>query len=148
MEHPFSSESKQVLDIDLDYFSCIAQPSVDINIEITEEEYFRIKTDNYHPLRLSQKISLAKEKTRFYMRQHSPIIISGSKLKKGEIVKRMENFKAFLVKNKIKPSFINVCRSVKSGYTPKDQAVFIEEKLLEMLEQLYSLSIRFWQSST
>ncbi len=142
-EHPITTAKSTVLDIDLDFFSCIRKPPVDINIEITEEEYYRIKGDKYHPLRLSNKISLAKEHAGFYLRQYSPIIITGSKLKEGEIVKRMESFRDFLVKNKIKPSFINICRSVKSGYTPKDQAVFIEKNLLELLEQLYSISIRF-----
>ncbi len=147
-EHPVTTATNVVLDIDLDYFSCIEQPLVEINIEITEDEYYRIKDNKYHPLRLSHKISLAKENARFYMRQHSPIIITGSKIKEGEIVKRMESFRDFLDKNKIRPSFINICRSVKSGFTPKDQAVFIEEKLLELLEQLYSLSISFLQPST
>ncbi len=140
-EHPITTATNAVLDIDLDYFSCIKVPPTDINIEITEEEYYRIKADKYHPLRLSQKVSLAKEKSRFYLRQHSPIIITGSKLNEGEIVKRMENFRDFLVKNKINPFFINICRSVKSGYTPNDQAVFIEENLIKMLDEVYGISV-------
>jgi len=140
-EHPFSTASKQVLDIDLDYFSCIKEPPTNINIEITENEFNKIRADKYHPLRLRYKVLLIKEDSRFYLRRQSPILISETKLKQEEILKRMEDFRDFLIKNKIKPSFINVCRSVKSGYTPEDQASFIEENLLKMLDELYGVSV-------
>lgn len=140
-EHPIYPASKQVLDIDLDYFSCIKKPPININIEITEEEYHKIIADKYHPLRLVNKIGLTKENNRFYLRHQSQIIISGSRLDHDGILKRMEDLRDFLVRNKIKPSFINICRSVKSGYTPADQAVFIEDNLLKMLDEIYGVSV-------
>jgi len=139
-----SPKQKVVLDIDLDYFSCNKKPEVDICVEVTRDEYYRIKSNRYHPLRLENKISLISKGNSYWLEQKSRAITSGSKLRPEGIRKRIQMLCDFLVKNKIKPSFINICRSVKSGYTPKDQSVFIEDNLVEMLEKLYGISIRFW----
>ncbi len=137
---------KVVLDIDLDYFSCIDFPIEDIKIEITEDEYNLFRSDKYHRLNYitNTKIEPYSENGKYYyvINQFKEKYPSRHYVNEDEITKRINKFINVLKEKNIKPSLIDICRSKHSGYTPSDQVEFIQEQLLKSLSNLYNIEIR------
>ncbi|HBA48148.1 MAG TPA: hypothetical protein DCZ91_10200 [Lachnospiraceae bacterium] len=52
---------------------------------------------------------------------------------------RIDNVVSWLRENQIRPAAIDVCRSVRSGYLPKEAADFVEQTFLSRLGELYEL---------
>ncbi|MCA1992315.1 MAG: UPF0489 family protein [Coleofasciculus sp. S288] len=139
-----SGESLIVLDIDLDYFSCNDKDGAAAKIEITKEAYEAYTNDFYDELHLNLggKGQVQKIDDKYYLYFSAPEIPNKLKVSEEMIVQRIDAFISFLETNAIKPKLIDICRSRLSGYTPRDQWEFIENKLLEKLGQLYDLEIK------
>jgi hypothetical protein len=52
---------------------------------------------------------------------------------------RLNDFIGYLQRYQVVPKLILVCRSVHSGYTPRDTVSFLQRRLLRQLEDLYDL---------
>ncbi len=136
-----------VLDIDLDYFSCNNNSYYcKGKLEITEEAYSLFNRNKYHFLRLSSGsiIKSQVENEKYYLVFNClPPEAMTSKLKvsEQEIIRRIDIFLEFLIKNNLEPQLIDICRSRLSGFTPNDQWEFIEQKLIEKLSTIYELEI-------
>jgi hypothetical protein len=148
--HDEFPESKSVvLDIDLDYFSC--NPSSYYykgKLEVTKAQYDSFNRNKHHFLRLyfgSNINSQAKDGKYciLFNSLHYEGIYNNLKISKEEIVRRIDLFIEFLIKNNVEPQLIDICRSRLSGFTHEDQWKFIEEKLIEKLRTLYDLEINY-----
>lgn len=143
----FTESNSVVLDIDLDYFSCNPQGyNFKGSLEVTKEQYDTFNRDKHHFLHLCLGSGIKSEvkEGKYYLIFNSlqPEYISTKlKVSEDEIVKRIDLFIDFLIKNNVKPRLIDICRSRLSGFTPEDQWEFIEKKLIEKLSTLYNLEI-------
>lgn len=141
----FASSQPLILDIDLDYFSCDnSLSSADTKIEITAEAYQEFKNNKYHPFRImpAAALSVRQEGTRYYLHYDEWQEIPDLKKVSGDLIdKRIARFIDFLDRNALRPALIDICRSRFSGYTPEDQWLYIENKLMDGLRQLYSLKV-------
>lgn len=141
----FATRQPVILDIDLDYFSCDnSLSSADTKIEITKEAYLDFQNDKYHPFKImpAAALSVSKEADHYYLYYHEWQEVPNLKKASYELIdKRIDKFVDFLKQNRIKPGLIDICRSRFSGYTPDEQWEYIEGKLLEGLDQLYSLKV-------
>ncbi len=143
------SHKNIVLDISLNYFSCVSDPSeYTVNyIEITKDEYDEfLKNEKYHNLKfelLGHRISVKIENGKYYyvLNDHEEIYSSVSTRSKEDIQKRIRHFVVTLSKLNIIPSLITVTRSVKSGYTSEELVDFIQKELISNLEKIYSLEL-------
>jgi hypothetical protein len=68
-------------------------------------------------------------------------ITSSAKKDIKDIDHRVTEFSRWLQKLS-KPSLITVCRSRYSHFSPADQWAYMEKKLLEKLQSLYTLDVR------
>ena len=137
---------KVMLDIDLDYFSTNEDPRemVDTFIEITENEYESFVNNKYHLINfLGANVEAVKHNNQYFYAFHNYDEVYASRLKRSEdnIVKQMDKFMEKLDKMNIQPSLITICRSAYSGFTPSDQCEFIQNILLDGLNNLYDLQI-------
>lgn len=136
-----------VLDIDLDYFSCSGDPNLlnEIHIEITHEEYISFQSDPYHRINFTGigRIEAIQENGKYYylINYYKNVYPNNLRVEADEIIKRIDLFGEQLKSKEIVPKIIDICRSRKSGYTPKDQWEFIEYKLLEKLRNLYDIEL-------
>ncbi|MEI6385665.1 MAG: UPF0489 family protein [Spirochaetota bacterium] len=132
----------EILDIDLDYFSCIRNPATqrEIGIEITAEAYAALQ-DPYHPFNLLyKKLRMQNEGGKCYVllnEVEETKVRTTWKNDEHEILERIDRLVDFLRKKKIRPQIIDICRSRYSGFTPPDQWEFIEKNLIEKLSVLY-----------
>ena len=89
-------------------------------------------------------LSASQEGERYYLNyrewQEAPGI---HKVSTDVIDKRIARFVDFLRQNNLKPGLIDICRSRFSGYTPEDQWQYIENRLIEQLNDLYSLTVTY-----
>lgn len=142
-----NGSNKVVLDINLNYFACINDPAeYKVNyIEITENEYKEYKRDHrYHSLKyelLGHRIEVKEEKGKYYyvINDHNEIYSYRRKRPNDEIIELIKTFVGRIQQLKIEPQLITITRSVKSGYTPEEQAGFIEQELLDRFDQLYNI---------
>lgn len=137
-----------VLDIDLDYFSAVGNPSaVDpLVISITEEEYKEYIGNLYHPMRyrfLQNRVeAVEKDGHYFYLIDgYEGLYPIDRKVDEETIEERIKGFVEKLEDKSIRPQIIDICRSKSSGYTPRDQCEFIQERLMKKLCQLYNMDI-------
>lgn len=133
-----------LLDIDLDYFSCIQDPLKNkVSIEVTKEEYESFVSTPYHRVRFFDfgRVDAIKKGARYYyvLNGYEGIYKSPLQVSFDTIIRRIEDTISALKKNKIRPSIITVCRSRFSGYTPNNQWEFIEQHLIEKLSDLYDI---------
>ncbi len=141
----FTTGQSLILDIDLDYFSCDnSLSSAETKIEITAEAYHDFQNNKYHPFKImpAAALSVSREQDRYYLHYNEWQEIPGLKKVTRDIIdKRITGFIDFLTRNSIKPGLIDICRSRFSGYTPDEQWEYIEKKLIDGLNQLYSLKV-------
>lgn len=136
---------KFILDIDLDYFSCIEHPSytTPYSIEITKNQYEQYLNEKFHPVKLYHhgRLDVQKRNNKYYMifNQYNEYYPSSRKVSEETIKQRIDDFLSILERTQCTPALIDICRSRYSGYTPKDQWAFIEETLCDGLNKLYSL---------
>ncbi|UKB86353.1 UPF0489 family protein [Chryseobacterium sp. MEBOG06] len=138
------TSNKVLLDIDLDFFSCIDNPyhEKDVVIEITEEEYNSFLSNKYHYLRfITNNIEAVENKGSYFyvINNHRFIYPSPREVSQEEILTRINSFKNYLITKNITPELITICRSRFSGFTPENQWEFIEKSLLEALSDVYNI---------
>ena len=144
------SHKEVVLDIDLDYFSCSGNPNElqEIVIEITGNEYKNFIINPYHRLNFigQYNIEAIQQGDKYFYVINKFDEKYPSKLKVGNdvIMERIDNFMDCLSSKHITPLVIDICRSRYSGYTPDDQWNFIEENLLEKLDNHFKIKQIQW----
>jgi hypothetical protein len=132
-----------VLDVDLDYFCSNDYPDLsDHEIEVTHETFVKFRSDPYHFLRISplDKISAVSRAGKFYLvynDYHPERPSTEENIRTIEL--RLNDFIGYLQRYHVVPKLILVCRSVHSGYTPRDTVSFLQRRLLRQLEDLYDL---------
>lgn len=131
-----------ILDIDLDFFSCIEKPQYEneVVVEITKAEFDEFKNNKYHYLRfITTKVRTKKINGSFFyiINYYTETYPSKRMVDEEEILLRINQMGASLAENKIKPKIISICRSRHSGFTPLSQWEFIEKNLLIALNRCY-----------
>lgn len=126
------------LDIDLDFFSCNQDPlDKKLAIEISKREYDNYKSDPYHRIKFFDfgRVEAVKKGDQYYYYLNDYLFKDASpiKVQNDVILKRIEEVTETMIRKKIRPQIITICRSRFSGYTPSDQWEFIENTLLEKL---------------
>lgn len=139
---PIQIQEPLVLDMDLDYFcwddSCTT--GTESRIEITREAYEEFVSDRYHPFRLmAKRIMEAEERDGKYYLNCVNCVRRDVLPDREKIRTRIDNVVSWLRENQIRPAAIDVCRSVRSGYLPKEAADFVEQTFLSRLGELYEL---------
>lgn len=137
-----------VLDIDLNYFCCddfLSTVNEPRWVEISEEQYRKIKDNPYHFLRIEPVLaySVLEKDGHFYLEMPGPnkdrqIPIPDKK----EVLRRLDSFFAYLKTYFIRPAAIDVSRSRLSGFLPRTYFPWIEEEFLSRLEKQYDLEIK------
>jgi UPF0489 domain len=131
-----------VLDIDLDYFISNKAPQGHFDCEITEAEYHRFLSDAYHGFRLFYGQSLKAVETRGKFFLVADTFSPGkhvNQVSRDDLALRINEFGQFLIKQKINPAFISICKSFHSGYTPSHLAAFLEQELVQKLSTIYPI---------
>lgn len=131
-----------LLDIDLDYFSCVQDPlKRELKIEITKEEYERFQETPYHRMRYFDlgrvEVRARAGRYYYYLNSFNTPYESPLKVDEATILKRMDFAFRELERIQLSPRLITICRSRFSGYTPDDQWRLIEEHVLKHLNNLY-----------
>lgn len=128
-----------VLDIDLDYFSCDPNAGLGVTVEVTAREYAAFLADPYHPLRCrcGPQAQASSDGARHWLHLPEPYAPAAPTLKvdEAELRRRVDAFAAWLTDRAVRPRAITVCRSRRSGYTPGDQWALIEALLLDALRE-------------
>lgn len=145
-----SIKSPFLLDIDLDYFSCIQNPydNYEIEIEITEKEFLGFQGDLYHRLRfITSKLEAIERGGKYYylINSYKEVYDSHLKVSDRELIQRVKSFFAQLSKQPHSPELITICRSRFSGFTPVEQWELIEAAVLEGLDKLYGIDVQHIQ---
>jgi hypothetical protein len=141
------NNKRVILDIDLDYFSCIGNPNEieETYIEITKSEYDAFYCNRYHKTNYLNFYKLSAEKINdryFYIINYfNEVHPSITYVKEDEILNRINNFVKYLSEKKVKPLLIDICRSRYSGFTPKEQWEFIERNLLYKISDSFTLEV-------
>jgi UPF0489 domain len=141
IETPVELESPFVLDIDLDYFFCDFAAGESFEIEIAEDEYRAFCDEPYHRLRLisGKKIRAERRGTRYYYMYQTGTFPDSPPFVESEIERRIDEFVHWVDQKKIRPVFVDICRSRFSRYIPSDRSLWIEELLLDRLRDLFSI---------
>lgn len=140
--NPIRISEPLVLDVDLDYFcwddSCAT--GTESRIEITRDAYEDFVSDRYHPFRLMVKRMMEAEirDGKYYLNcvnyARRDVLPDEEKIRT-----RIDRVIGWLAENQICPAAVDICRSVRSGYLPKEAAAFVEETFLKRLGELYEL---------
>src|SRR5205809_2372075 len=137
VDHPI------VLDIDLDYFCNNDYPDlIDNEVEVTRETFTKFRANPYHFLRISplEKINAVCREGKYYLVYNDYHPERPSTEEKFRMIEaRLSDFIGYLQTHCVVPKLIVVCRSVHSGYTPRDSVSFLQRKLLRYLGDLYRL---------
>ncbi|MDX8399831.1 MAG: UPF0489 family protein [Gallionellaceae bacterium] len=137
-----------VLDIDLDYFSCVKRPkkNIEIKIEITKEAYAELQNP-YHPMNLISRKPTLKILGKQYFAYFNEVDESqfeSPSVDESEILQRINSFIEYIKEKNIQPEIIDICRSRHSGYTPSSQWEFIEQHLISKLTELFDCETVFF----
>lgn len=141
-------ETPYVLDIDLDFFCCdntLSSATAPRRVEITQEQYHKIVDNPYHFLRIDHSLFCFayEEKGKYYLDLPGP---DKSKepapIPKKTIMFNIDKFFNYLKGNYPPPVAIDICRSRISGYLPHYAFPWVEEEVLQRLQQLYDMEIK------
>lgn len=124
-----SFENDAVLDIDLDYFSCnlFIHPQFELKISEVQAQYLNSYNKSVHPNAYRLGLYDATADTLHFKQNPTNLIFNDSEKTIDYAVKK------FVYDLKINPIFVNICRSVKTGYTPSKWATYVEDKLISCL---------------
>ncbi len=141
------TDQPSVLDIDLDYFCCNEHPRLPVQeVETTGAVYEEFHRNPYHFLHFAGKISAIARAGKYFLvyddfpYRHTPEP-PNYPADRSEIQARITDAADFLRSYSVIPPLIVLCRSVHSGYTPREESAFVETTLIEHLEKLYSLEV-------
>jgi len=145
-------KKKIIIDIDLDYFSCMRSPAIrePIEIEITEKYYQKHKESQYYPLRYAGFRPQFHKRGEHYFLLLEPFRYTVEDKLNTEIgiKKLVDRVIRSIEKLDCLPYLLTICRSRISGYTHVDQVDFIQATLLEGLSQVIRghLDVRHYNS--
>jgi hypothetical protein len=130
-----------ILDIDLDYFACHRHAHGRFEVEVTQAAYEEFVSNPYHFLRLScwDKVAARSEGGRRFLRFGGHRAPAASDVDTAAVHERGERMFAMLAAQRERPLLITLCRSIHSGYTPRELAADIETMLLERLSSMYDI---------
>lgn len=141
------TDQPAVLDFDLDYFCCNEHPRLPVQeVETTRAVYEEFHRNHYHFLHFAGKISVTARDGRYFLvyddfpYRHTPEP-PNYPADRSAIQTRITDAADFLCSYSVLPPLIVICRSVHSGYTPREECAFVEKTLIEHLEKLYSLEV-------
>jgi hypothetical protein len=144
-QHAPAQAEHLVLDIDMDYFCCNDFPELaHREVEITAASYEQFHRNRYHFLRISPgaKVAAVEREGKYWLvyedlpdRQHGSF-------SESSIQQRIQEFVRYLA-GYASPELIVLCRSVHSGYLPKELHRFVETNLIAALEAHYELEKMF-----
>jgi hypothetical protein len=140
----FFAAGPVVLDIDLDYFSSLAYPEYENpRVEITHAAYENFKGDPYHILRISPggKVTAQREEDRCFL-VFNDFPPQQPRISLEAVHQRLTDFFGFLERRRVQPVLVDICRSRRSGYTPKAHLELIESEVLRGLSERYDLHIQ------
>lgn len=138
------TSNRVLLDIDLDFFSCIDNPyhEKEVIIEITADEYNSFISNKYNYLKfITNNIEAVNNNGSYFyiINNHRFIYPSPRQVSEKEILTRIEDFKNYLITKNITPNLITICRSRFSGFTPENQWQFIENAVRKVLSDVYNI---------
>jgi hypothetical protein len=136
----FPQHESWTLDIDFDYFCCNSFPDISgERIEITRQSFEHISRDRYHFLRIApgSKVSFVQEQNRYYLEFNSFPEHTDPVFNSATIIPRLNELANWLQRSNWPPKLITICRSVRSGYTPRTEADFIDTSLRAALQKVY-----------
>lgn len=134
-----------VLDIDLDYFYCNDFPDYrDQEIEIAAEAYRAFVSDRYHFLRIAPGSDVSAEDRggRFFLRFNQyprQRAAMPEETIRATIQERIGALVRYLADAGVTPPLVTICRSVHSGYTPREHAAFMESQTLAALDGAFGI---------
>lgn len=147
-EECLKTDQPIVLDIDLDYFCCNEYPRLPVQeVETTRSVYEEFHHNPYHFLHFAiGKISVVARAGRYFLvyddfPSRDDPDPPASATERGQILEKIQDCAEFLKSYFVVPPLIVLCRSVHSGYTPREQSVFVEKTLIEYLDQMYKLDV-------
>lgn len=132
-----------VLDVDLDYFCSNDYPDyAGRELEISADGYRDFTENPYHFLRIApgSRISAFRRDGRHYLRFNDYPEPPGRTAQVDEIPARIAALATQLRENGVRPELVIFCRSVESGYMPRDVIERIESGLRAALAELWPLA--------
>jgi len=130
-----------LLDIDLDFFSCIKKPMPRAEVEVTKAEHDAFQGNRYHFLKLRTDCTVrAAERGGRYFLVFNDLdhrVPYGLEVPDETIRLRVEMLRRFLARSRLVPALVTVCRSRHSGFTPRDRWELIEREVLSALQAVY-----------
>ncbi|MEK5040235.1 UPF0489 family protein [Sporosarcina sp. FSL K6-3457] len=129
-----------ILSVDLDYFSCDDEAGEYTEIEINKKTYEEHIHNKYNKWKLhfGRKVNFERRDNQYFLTYRE---IDGplENKEKGydHISMKVEKLKGFLINFKSKPKAIIICRSLKSGYTPKESFEFTENLVRNMIYEIF-----------
>lgn len=134
-----------VLDVDLDYFCSNDYPDyAGRELEISAAGYRDFTENPYHFLRIApgSRISAFERDGRHFLRFNDYPDPPGRTAAADEIPARIAALQQQLRENGVRPALVIFCRSVESGYMPRDVIERIEDGLRAALRELWPLAER------
>jgi len=132
-----------ILDIDLDYFACCDSISnnVSLELEISSSQYANreLFLQNKSLPFSGLQFTFSKRGDQCYAQiELRKIPDAGHRPSDHEIEEEIDSLIATLIRKKIKPAAITICRSCDSGYCPSSAGQFIEPLLTQKLQASFS----------
>ena len=130
-----------ILDIDMDYFCCNDSPDLtNRELEVTAATYDEFHRNRYHFLRISPgaKVSAIKRNDRYWLIYEDLPGRCNTACPENGILEKIQEFMRYL-EGYPRPDLIVLCRSLHSGYLPREMHKFVETNLIAALDQRYGL---------